>query len=115
MTSERAGDSSVDNRAGALGSEETFDERMARLSLLTDAITAPAGLEARITRALAARGADLVKERRWEAAWRPARRGAVVALVAAVVSVVVAFSDDHHLASAVAHSGEDRIGVGGDP
>lgn len=102
-------------RSSRSTADETFDERILRLGLATDGIAAPSGLEARLSRALAARGAELWRARRWDAAWRPARRGAFVALVAAVVSLVVAFLDDHHLASAVAHSGEDRIGVGGDP
>lgn len=97
------------------GDDTSFDERARRLARATDDVRAPRGLEARVLHALAARGAELSRERRWDTAWRSARRGAVMALVAAVVSVLFAFWDDHHLASAVATSGEDRIGVGGEP
>lgn len=97
------------------GSGEAFEARMARLARSTDGIAAPRALEARITRALEARGAAISKARTWDAAWRQARRGAFMALVAAIVSLAIAFVDDHHLASAVAASGEDRIGVGGEP
>lgn len=97
------------------GDETSFDERVRRLADATRDAQPPSGLEARVIRALAARGAELSRERRWDAAWRSARRGAVVALVAALLSVGLAFWNDHHLASAVASSGEDRIGIGGDP
>lgn len=101
--------------SGSEAVDETFEERMSRLTIATDGIRAPSGLEARVLGAIAARGAELSRAGRWAIAWRPARRGAVMALIAAVLSVAFAFWDDHRFASEVARSGEDRMGIGGDP
>ncbi|MFO0611817.1 MAG: hypothetical protein U0414_04455 [Polyangiaceae bacterium] len=95
--------------------ELEFEARMARLAASTEDVRAPSGLEGRILRALSARGAQLSRERRWDMAWRSARGGAGLALVAAVVSIVFALLGDRHLANNIASFGEDRIGVGGEP
>lgn len=98
-----------------MSGDDSFEERARRLADATRDIRAPHGLDARVLRALALRGEQLSRERRWDAAWRSARRGAVMALVAALLSLGLAFWNDHYLASAVATSGEDRFGIGGDP